>query len=161
MFSTFPHTLPRPGRNSAPFCQGPSQQQLQISPLNHHFPRLAVSIIVFTPREPGWRTGKVGQQINELISCGPAAPGWKQLDLLLLQSSIHSRKTENPHSSSLVGGRQREEGHQGGGGGGRTWFGSNGNQSWLLFSKPSLGSSCWWSLGGKKLGSFRNASGNY
>lgn len=25
----------------------------------------------------------MGQQINELISCGPAAPGWKQLDLLL------------------------------------------------------------------------------
>lgn len=45
----------------------------------------------------------MGQQINELISCGPAAPGWKQLDLLLLQSSIHPRKTENPHSSSLVG----------------------------------------------------------
>lgn len=62
------------------------------------------------------------------------------------QSSIHGRKTENPHSSSVVGRRQQEEGHRGGGGG-RAWFCSSGNQSWLLFSKPTLGSGCWEALG--------------
>lgn len=61
----------------------------------------------------------MGQElINELISCGPAAPGWKQLDLLL-QTELHPPK-ENRKSPFLI--PCEEEGHRGGGGGGRAFI---------------------------------------
>lgn len=66
----------------------------------------------------------MGQQTNELISCGPAAPGLEQLDPRNSQGSFHPRKTERPQPSALLVGRQWEEGP---GGGGRAWFPSDGN----------------------------------
>lgn len=80
--------------------------------------------------------GKLGRWVNRLMSWFPVdlwLQAWNSWTCRYRRSSIHPRKTERPHSSALMVGRQQEEGHKGGG---RAWFHSNGNESLLLFSKP-------------------------
>lgn len=62
--------------------------------LNHHF-----------HTERAWlENWNVGQQTNELISCGPAAPGLEQLDPRNSQGSFHPRKTEKTPALGSAGG---------------------------------------------------------
>lgn len=71
----------------------------------------------------------MGQEINELISCGPAAPGWKQLDLLLTE--LHPPK-ENRKSTFLI------PCEDGGGGGGRAFI-LMGSKAGSWFPNPPWG----------------------
>lgn len=82
------------------------------------------------------------QEINELISRGPAAPGWKQLDLLL-QTELHPPQ-ENRKSPFLI--PPEEEGHRGGGGG--RAFILTGTKAGSCFPNPPWGAAA----GGARVG---------
>lgn len=98
----------------------------------------------------------MSQQTNELISCGPA---WKAGPAATDRVPSTQGKEKDPFLSISHWEDSRKKVTEEEAELGFLLMGAVFQIS--LFSKPTatLGSSCCWSLGGKMLGSFRNASG--